>query len=276
MDKSFKSLHKCTYKCTFFFVSCFMDVTSGSASSPSLSLHLVWQRKTAPALLIGLSVGVNSSQRGLTGSQGKTGWLMDQANPLEWMLCLWCANTKAWIIRTRQRCQVYALALLRKTLHKNSNLGWPTTLDLSKHGVSLGFRSWGHNNISGFSQQNQSHDAPTLPYSFFLFNREWENKADCLEGALYETECSSRNRAHVHLYKSNLHFSKRLKTFHHLALALDASASPDTQPVPCVIIQPPKISNLPQNSFQPVTTKKEVPTENKRQHSQQSVLDDFF
>ena len=168
MDKSFKSLHKCTYKCAFFFVSCFMDVTSGSASSPSLSLHLVWQRKTAPALLIGLSVGVNSSQRGLTGSQGKAGWLMDQANPLEWMLCLCCANTKAWIIRTRQRCQVYALALLRKTLHKNSNLGWPTTLDLSKHGVSLGFRSWGHNNISGFSQQNQSHVAPTLPYSFFF------------------------------------------------------------------------------------------------------------
>ena len=93
---------------------------------------------------------------------------------------------------------------------------------------------------------------------------------------LFTKQCSSRDRAHVHLYKSNLHFSKRLKTFHHLALALDASASPDTQPVPCVIIQPPKISNLPQNSFQPVTTKKEVPTENKRQHSQQSVLDDFF
>ena len=187
MDKSFKSLHKCTYKCAFFFVSCFMDVTSGCASSPSLSLHLVWQRKTAPALLIGLSVGVNSSQRGLTGSQGKAGWLMDQANPLEWMLCLCSANTKAWIIRTRQRCQVYALALLRKTLHKNSNLGWPTTLDLSKHGVSLGFRSWGHNNISP-SRDFPSKISPTMLQlyliHFFHFNREPENKADCLRSSL--------------------------------------------------------------------------------------------
>ena len=58
------------------------------------------------------------------------------------------------------RCQD---AVSRATLHKNSDLRWPTTLNLSKHSVSLGCGPRGHNKlILGFSQKNQSHVALTL------------------------------------------------------------------------------------------------------------------
>ena len=155
--------------------------------------HLTWQRKTAAVLLIGLSVGENSSAEHSPDPRLSRDWLIDQqANSSKWMLSLFSPNENlsshlelSSAENTLVSGECLSLdALSQAALHKNSNLRWPTTLNLSKHGVSLGFRSWGHNNISGFSQQNQSHDAPTLPYSFFLFNREPENKADCLRSSL--------------------------------------------------------------------------------------------